>query len=91
MGKTTKIILVVAGLALLMGYMAYLTMSPGQIACEVCIEFHGRSDCRKATGKDKEEAQMSATSTACGLLAGGVTDGIACQNTTPTSITCQDR
>jgi len=91
MSKTTKVILVVAGLALLIGYMSYLTMSPGQITCEVCMEFHGRSDCRKATGKDKEEAQMSATSTACGLLAGGVTDGIACQNTTPKSIDCPVR
>jgi hypothetical protein len=91
MSKTTKIVLIVAGFALLMGYMTYLTVSPGQIACEVCIEFHGRSECRKATGKDKEEAQMSATSTACGLLAGGVTDGIACQNTPPKTVSCQDR
>ena len=91
MSKTKKIFLVAAGLALLMVYMTYLTMSPGQIVCEVCIEFHGRSECRKSTGKDKEEAQMSATSTACGMIAGGVTDGIACQNTPPTSITCQER
>jgi hypothetical protein len=86
-----KILLLAAGLALLVGYMAYLTMSSGQVTCEVCIEFHGRSDCRKATGKDETEAQMSATSTACGLLAGGVTDGIACQNTPPKSISCQER
>jgi hypothetical protein len=86
-----KIFLLAAGLALLVSYMTYLTMSTGQITCDVCIEFHGRTECRKATGKDEAEAQMSATGTACGLLAGGVTDGIACQNTAPKSISCQER
>ena len=86
-----KIVLVVGGLLLLLSYLAYLTMSSGQITCEVCMDFHGRSECRKATGKDKEEAQMSATSTACGLLSGGVTDVIACQNTPPKSISCRER
>ena len=86
-----KIVLVAIGFVLLLGLMTYLTMTSGQITCDVCIEFHGRTECRKATGKDKEEAQMSATSTACGLLSGGVTDVIACQNTPPKSISCQER
>ena len=83
--------MIAAGLALLVSYMAYLTMSSGQVTCDVCIEFHGRKECRKATGADVGEAQMSATSTACSLMAGGVTDGIACQNTPPESISCQEK
>jgi hypothetical protein len=89
MNKSRNVLLIVAGL-LLVSFMTYLTMSSGQVTCEVCIEFHGRTECRKSTGKDKEEAQMSATSTACSLVAGGVTDGIACQNTPPKSISCQE-
>ena len=91
MTKTQKSILVVAGFALLVGYLAYLSMSAGQVSCEVCIEFNGRTECRKAIGKDKEEAQRSATSTACGLVAGGVSDGIACENTPPKKLSCEDR
>jgi hypothetical protein len=91
MNKTQKTVLVVVGLVLLMSYMMYLSMSPGQIACEVCIEFNGRTECRKAVGKDEEEAQRSATATACGLISGGVTDGIACGNTTPRKVACEQR
>jgi len=83
-----KFILVIAGLGVLVGYMAYLTMSNGQVSCEVCIEFRGTTECRKATGKDQAEAQMSATGTACSLLAGGVADSIACQNTQPSRMSC---
>jgi len=91
MSKNAKRGLVGAGLTLALVYMIYLTTSGGGVSCEVCVEFHGTTECRKATGKDREEAEMSAASTACSLLAGGVTDGIACQNTTPKSVTCQDR
>jgi len=86
-----KIGLAVAGFLLLVGLMTYLVMTPGQVACEVCIEFHGRVECRKATGKDRQEAEMAAAGTACSLIAGGVTEGIACQNTTPKSATCEQR
>ena len=85
-----KVLLVAAGLALLVGYMAYLTLSNGQISCEVCMEFRGQMECRKATGKDKAEAQTSATGTACSLLASGVADSIACQNAEPVSVSCEE-
>jgi hypothetical protein len=86
-----KVVLVVAGLALLVSFMAYLTMSSGQVTCDVCVEFRGRSECRKATGKDRDEAQRSATGTACSLMASGVGDVIACQNTEPKTISCQEQ
>jgi len=91
MSKNAKRVLVGAGLVLALGYMMYLTMSVKGVSCEVCIEFHGNTECRKATGKERQDAEAAAASTACGLLAGGVGDGIACTNTTPKSVTCQDR
>lgn len=91
MSKNAKRALIGGGLALALGYMIYLTTSGGGVSCEVCVEFRGTTECRKATGKDREEAATAAASTACGLLSGGVTDGIACRNTVPKSVTCEDR
>jgi hypothetical protein len=91
MTKNGKRGLVIIGLVLALGYMIYLTTSGTGVSCEVCVEFRGNTECRKATGKDREEAETAAASTACGLLSGGVTDGIACRNTVPKSVACQDR
>jgi len=91
MNKAGKFLSIAAGLVVLIGYMLYLTMSAGKVSCEVCMEFRGRMECRRATGTDEQEAQATATTTACGLISGGVADGIACQNRTPTSVSCQAR
>jgi len=91
MNKTGKFLSIAAGLALLIGYMVYLTMSSSRVSCEVCMEFRGRTDCRRATGANEQEAQTTAITTACGLISGGVGDGIACQNTPPKSVACQAR
>lgn len=90
MSKTGKLA-IVAGTILLLGYIAYTSMSGVQISCEVCIEFHGRTDCRTASGQDEDEATISATNTACSMLAGGVADSIACSNTQPKSASCKQR
>jgi hypothetical protein len=91
MSNNAKRGLLIAGLMLAVGYMIYMTTSGTGVSCEVCVEFRGVTECRKATGKDREEAETAAASTACGLLSGGVTDGIACRNTVPKSVTCQNR
>jgi hypothetical protein len=54
--------------------------------CRVCIAYNGRTDCRTAAAQTREEAQRSATTTACAQLAGGVSDSIRCENTPPQSI-----
>lgn len=91
MGNSSKIVLIVVGLIALLGYLMYLTMSGTEVSCEVCVEFRGATECRRATGKDRQEAESAAASTACGLISGGVTDGIACRNTPPKSVSCEAR
>jgi hypothetical protein len=91
MSTNAKRALVIVGIVLAMGYMIYTTMTGSELSCEVCIEFRGVTECRRATGKDRLEAETAAASTACSLLSGGVTDGIACRNTTPKSVSCQER
>ena len=91
MNSKLKVVLVVVGGAVLLGYLGYLTMSSGQVSCEVCVEFRGATECRRATAKTRLEAESAAASTACGLISGGVTDGLACNNTPPKSVTCEAR
>ncbi|MFN3322835.1 MAG: hypothetical protein ACK5AZ_05005 [Bryobacteraceae bacterium] len=66
--------------------LLYLTMSMGQHRVEVCMTFHGRTECRVASGETRQEALRAATENACALIASGVTDTIACQNTPPASV-----
>jgi hypothetical protein len=91
MNGTLKVVLVIAGVVGLLGYLSYITLSANEVECAVCVEFRGATECRRATGKDREEAERTAASTACGLLSGGVGDSIACQNTPPKTVTCQQR
>ena len=88
MSKTAKVLLTVAALAALLGTFTYLTMSPNEVTCEVCMEFRGNTECRKATAKNREEAEVAAASTACSLISGGVTDGMACRSATPQKVSC---
>jgi hypothetical protein len=89
MSKNAKRGLLAVGAALVLAYMIYLTMSPNTVTCEVCIEFRGATECRKATSQDRMEAEAAAASTACGSISGGITDGIECRNTTPKSVSCE--
>ncbi len=57
--------------------------------CEVCVTFLGRTECRRAAGKDEREATTTATQNACAFLAGGMTQSIQCGNTVPDSVVCE--
>jgi hypothetical protein len=88
MNKTAKVLVTIVALFGLFGILIYLTISPNEVTCEVCMEFRGKTECRKATGKNRLEAETTAASTACGLISGGVTDGITCRNSTPQRVSC---
>jgi hypothetical protein len=80
------VVFVVVALALIV----YSTLRLGGYSCEVCIEFHGQSKCRTANGSTKEESMRTATDNACAFLSSGVTDTIACANTPPKSVRCEN-
>lgn len=75
-------------LAGLVGIVVVSSLSIGSVRCEVCIEFRGRQACRAVDGNDEEEARAAAVTNACALLASGVTDTVACQNTPPSEVRC---
>jgi hypothetical protein len=60
------------------------------VECEVCIEYGGQKACRTNLAADREHAILGATSTACAVLAQGVTRGIQCSNTPPRSVRCDE-
>ncbi len=66
------------------------TLVETRIECEACIEFAGRSACRSVSAGDREHAIQQAISTACAVLAGGVTAGLECQRSVPRSLSCRE-
>jgi hypothetical protein len=66
--------------------IVYSSMNLSGHKVEVCITFNGRSNCRTAAGATEEFARRTAITNACGEIASGVTDSIACENTQPTSV-----
>ena len=80
---------VVAGIifvVIVLAVLLYSTMSLAKFRVEVCMTFNGRTDCRTASADTEEHALRSATSNACGLIASGVTDSLACEHSQPTSV-----
>jgi hypothetical protein len=68
--------------------LVFATMRETAVACDVCVEFGGRTECRRSSAASREEALRGAQSTACAVLSGGVTQGMACQRATPRSVSC---
>jgi len=80
---------VIAGIIFVVMVLAalfYSTMNLAKFRVEVCMTFNGRTDCRTASADTEEHALRSATSNACGLIASGVTDSLACEHSQPASV-----
>ena len=86
MSRSTKATVVF--LALFIGAVVVLSLRVPKVECEVCITFHGQTRCSRASAADEKGAIQSATIAACGPLAGGMTETIACQNTPPDRASC---
>ncbi len=90
MSKRAAIVLLIISFAFV-GYVIYGSVARVESECEVCVEFRGRVDCRTAAGATESEAQQTAQMTACGLLARGMDQSIACQRAVPRSVRCTSR
>lgn len=69
-------------------FLAYTSLTPQQVSCEVCMAFNGGNRCAKASGPDRKSATETAQTAACGPLASGMDATIACGRTEPKSVTC---
>ncbi|MEO8098880.1 MAG: hypothetical protein ABI811_14355 [Acidobacteriota bacterium] len=72
--------------AVILGIMVYSSMTLTSNRVEVCIQFNGQSRCKTASASTQQDAIRTATTNACGEIAGGVTDTMACLRTEPTKI-----
>ncbi len=71
----------------ILGLIVYSTMqSFASNRVEVCIQFKGVTSCKTARGATQEDAIRTATNNACGELAGGVTDTMACLRAEPSKL-----
>jgi hypothetical protein len=67
----------------------YLSTARATEQCTVCMEFKGRSNCATAAGQTAAEATETAHNTACGPIANGMNESIACGNLAPVSVQCR--
>src|SRR3989442_5090697 len=69
----------------------YMTTAHATQECEVCMRFNEHSNCAKAVGRTVDQATEGAHTTACGPLASGMNEQIACQRTPPVRVQCRIR
>ena len=73
---------VVAFLALI----AYSTLHGPRFRAEVCMAYHGKSNCRTVVAKSDAAARRAGAENACADISSGVTDPIRCQQSEPVSV-----
>ena len=81
---------VVAGIIfvlLVLGVIIYSSFNLAKYRLEVCVNFNGKTNCKTASAVSEEFAQQTATANACGEIAFGVTETVACQHSVPAKIT----
>ena len=73
------------------GYLLWSTLSAQAAECNVCVAFQGHRNCAVASAATPDEAARQSQTTACGTLAQGMNDKIACDNTPPASRECHTK
>ncbi len=86
-GPIIAIVLIV-GLA---AFLLWSTLGAQRVECHACVQFSGQHNCAAASASTEAEATKSAVSTACGVMARGMDESIACDNTKPASLECKTR
>ena len=90
MSRPARLITILA-VVLFAGFLLWSTLGAQRVECEVCVVFNGERNCATASHETEEAAVASAQSTACGPLARGMNDVIACGNQVPASRQCRTR
>lgn len=83
--------LVFLALLAFVAFLLWTTLSAQKTECQVCVNFGNERNCATATAASESEAARSAQTTACGVLARGMTASIACANAPPVVRQCHVR
>jgi hypothetical protein len=81
----------VAAVLAVVALFLFMTTARAKVQCRVCVAFHGRTNCATAVGATEQAAREGAQTTACGPVASGMDEQIACGRTTPAVAHCQTR
>jgi hypothetical protein len=87
MRRSTIITLV--AVVLFAGFLLYSTMTSQRAECSVTVEYQGRRNDATASAATEREAEQQARTTACGPIAAGMNETIACTNRTPVRRQCR--
>jgi hypothetical protein len=71
------------------GFLLYGTLESQGAECFVVVDFRGRIDSATASAATEADAARQAQSTACGTIAFGMDESIACGNVRPVRQVCQ--
>jgi len=88
---TKRQLLAVVAVLAFVGLLLYNTLSAQRAECAVCVEFNGQRNCATASHETQSAAIQSAQTTACGTIAKGMNESIACGNVKPASVQCRTR
>jgi len=67
----------------------YTTVSAQRVECVVTVEYKGQRNRASASGASQRDAEREAQTTACGPIAKGMNETIACSNTPPVARACR--
>lgn len=81
------VVAAIAFVLLVLGVIIYSSMNLAKHRLEVCIAFNGRTNCKTASAVTEEFAQQTAVANACGEIAFGVTETVACEHSAPVKVT----
>lgn len=87
MRRSTLLILLAA--AVFAAFLFYSTLNSQRVECTVTAEFQGRRNEATASGATAVEAERQARTTACGPIARGMDETIACTNRPPARRECR--
>jgi hypothetical protein len=87
MRRSTLLTLIAA--AVFAAFLFYSTLASQRAECAVSVEYQGRTGHATASGATAREAEQQARTTACGPIAHGMNEAIACTSRPPIRRECR--
>jgi len=84
-----NVLITLAVVAAFVALLLVSTLRSQKAECRVVVEFRGARDSAVASAATEEEAEHQARTSACGPIAPGMDQSIACTNTPPVRRSCR--
>lgn len=72
---------------IVLGVIVYSSFNLAKVRVQVCMQFNGKTNCKIASAATEEFAMQAAVTNACGEIAFGVTETVACEHAPPVKVT----